>query len=223
MREGGLDQRLMRFVLEMRQAGVTAPKVLSAMERTPRAAFAPEHMAALALDDVNLPLPCGQTMTKPSLVGRMVSALNLSGAERVLELGCGSGDQTAVIAHIAAKVTGVDRHARLETEGRAALGKLRLDPAQTHLGDGRQGWPGAGPYDRIIVNGALSAAPQALLAQAAPGALILAPQQGAAGVRLMLWAVGSEGGLGPGQDLGPVEFAPLSEGPVLPGEECSGP
>jgi protein-L-isoaspartate(D-aspartate) O-methyltransferase len=222
MREGGFDQRLMRFVLEMRQAGVTEAKVLSAMERTPRAAFAPEHMAALALDDVNLPLPCGQSMTKPSLVGRMVSALALSGGERVLEIGCGSGYQTAVIAQIAAKVTGVDRHVRLVTDARAALGKLRLDRAQTHLGDGRRGWPAAGPYDRVIVNAAVANVPAALVAQASLGALIIAPFQSAAVPRLTVWSVTAEG-LSAAQDLGPVELAPLSEGPVAQGEECSGP
>lgn len=222
MREGGFDQRLMRFVLEMRQAGVTAPKVLSAMERTPRAAFAPEHMAALALDDVNLPLPCGQTMTKPSVVGRMVSALDLSGGERVLEIGCGSGYQTAVIAQIAAKVTGVDRHARLVTDARAALGKLRLDPAQTHLGDGRQGWAAAAPFDRIIVNAAVAAVPEALAAQASPGAVIVAPLASGAAARLTMWTVTGHGLSAP-QDLGPVELAPLSEGPVFAGEDCSGP
>jgi protein-L-isoaspartate(D-aspartate) O-methyltransferase len=223
MREGDLDQRLMRFVLEMRQAGVTEPKVLAAMERTPRAAFAPDHMAALALDDVSLPLPCGQIMTKPSLVGRMVTALALSGGERVLEIGCGSGYQTAVMAQIAARVTGLDRHVRLVTAARAALGKLRLDPAQTYLGDGRRGWVQAAPYDRIILNAAVASLPEPLVEQAAQGGMILAPIVGPLGPRLTLWRVGMDGALGSGQDLGAVAFPALSEGLIAAAEECSGP
>lgn len=223
MRQGGIDQRLMRFVLEMRQAGVTAPRVLGAMERTPRAAFTPDHMAALALDDVSLPLPCGQIMTKPSLVGRVVTALALSGGERVLEIGCGSGYQTAVMAQIAARVTALDRHVRLVTAARAALGKLRLDPAQTYLGDGRHGWVQGAPYDRIVINAAVASLPERLVEQAGQGAMILAPIGGPLGQRLTVWTVGRDGVLGSGQDLGSVAFPALSEGPIAGAEECSGP
>jgi len=223
MRDGGFDARLMRFVLDMRQAGVTDARVLSAMERTPRAAFAPEHMEALALDDSALPLPCGQAMSKPSLVGRMVCALNLTGAERVLEIGCGSGYQTAVMARLCAKVLGLDRHARLVTDARAALGRQRLDPAQTALADGFGGYPAAAPFDRIIANGAVNDLPQAWLAQAAPGAVILAPLATARGVRLMHWTVAPDGTASAPLDLGPVDFAPLSPNPVVANQDCSGP
>jgi protein-L-isoaspartate(D-aspartate) O-methyltransferase len=220
MREQGFDARLMRFVLDMRQAGVTDARVLSAMERTPRAAFAPAHMEALALDDVALPLSCGQAMTKPSLVGRMVSALNLTGRERVLEIGCGSGYQTAVLARLCAKVIGLDRHARLVTDARAALGRQRLDPASTALADGLAGFTAGAPYDRIIANGAVEALPQAWLDQAAVGAVIVAPLASARGMRLMLWTVGQAAAP---LDLGPMDAAPLSANPIIANQECSGP
>ncbi len=223
MRDQGFDSRLMRFVLDMRQAGVTDPRVLSAMERTPRAAFAPEHMEALALDDVALPLPCGQAMTKPSLVGRMVIALNLSGAERVLEVGVGSGYQTAVLARLCARVIGLDRHTRLVTDARAALGRQRLDPAQTVLADGMSGYAQAAPYDRIVANGAVETLPQAWVEQAADGALIVAPLVTPRGVRLTNWTVAPGRALSTPLDLGSVDLAPLSTNPVIANQECSGP
>jgi protein-L-isoaspartate(D-aspartate) O-methyltransferase len=223
MRDQQFDARLMRFVLDMRQAGVTDSRVLSAMERTPRAAFAPEHMEALALDDIALPLACGQVMTKPSLVGRMVSALNLTGPERVLEIGCGSGYQTAVLARLCAKVVGLDRHAKLVTDARAALGRQRLDPAQTALADGLVGYTHATPFDRIIANGTLNALPQAWLDQAALGGMIVAPLFTDRGQRLMKWTVQAGGVAGAPLDLGPIDFAPLSANPVTPNQDCSGP
>jgi protein-L-isoaspartate(D-aspartate) O-methyltransferase len=223
MRDQGFDARLMRFVLDMRQAGVTDSRVLSAMELTPRAAFAPEHMEALALDDSALPLPCGQAMTKPSLVGRMLGALALSGAERVLEVGCGSGYQTAVLARLCARVWGLDRHARLVTDARAALGRLRLDPAQTALADGLAGYPAAAPYDRVIANGAIAQLPLAWVEQCVSGGVILAPLISEGALRLMRWTVGAPGSPLQAEDLGTIEFAPLSGNPVSPNQECSGP
>ncbi len=90
--------RLMRFVLEMRQAGVTDARILSALEKTPRTYFAPEHLEGLAMDDIPLPLAHAQTMTKPSIIGRVLTALAPQASDSVLEVGAGSGYQSAVIA-----------------------------------------------------------------------------------------------------------------------------
>src|SRR5262245_27058285 len=99
-----MSDRLMRFVLELRQAGVTDARALSALERTPLTHYAPAHLEGLAMDDVGLPLAHAQTMTRPSVVGRMISALAPQSGDIVLEVGAGSGYQAAAIADLARKV-----------------------------------------------------------------------------------------------------------------------
>jgi len=195
-------QRLMRFVLDMRTAGVTDARALRALERTPRDHYAPAHLAALAYDDSGLPLPCGQSMTKPSIVGRMIAALDVRESDSVLEIGTGSGFQAAAIASLARKVTTLDRHRVLVTDAREKFGLARLMQVSVHLADGREGFAEGGPYDRIIANGAVVSIPDAWRAQLAPGGVIVAP----VGERLVRWQDGAE------TDLGPIKFAALSEG-----------
>lgn len=197
--------RLMRFVLELRAAGVTDVRVLSAMERTDRARFAPTHLASLALDDAALPLPCRQTMTKPSVVGRMIAALEIGADDSVLEVGTGSGWQTGVLAALAAQVTSIERQASLWSVARGKLDGLAH--VTLHLGDGREGLVAAAPYDRIVLNGAVAAPSAALLLQMAPDCVLLAPILDEAGVRLKRFRRGAAA-----EDLGPIEFAALEEG-----------
>src|ERR1043165_2495329 len=118
--------RLMRFVLEMRQAGLTDARILSALEKTPRTYFAPDHLEGLAMDDIPLPLAHAQTMTKPSVIGRVLSALAPQAENNVLEIGTGSGFQAAAIASVARKVVTVERWRDLAAEARGRLGRARL-------------------------------------------------------------------------------------------------
>jgi len=206
--------RLMRFVLELRQAGVTDARALSAMERTPRTHYAPEHLDGLAYDDISLPLAHAQTMTKPSVVGRALSALAPQPGDTVLEIGTGSGFQSACIATLANKVVTLERWRDLTAEARGKFGTARLMRVYAHTADGLEGWPDDAPYDRIIVNGALAEIPQALLDQLKPGGVLLAPVGDAESQRLIRWRNGQR------EDLGPVKFAPLESGPAdepLPG------
>lgn len=202
MSEGFDPQRLMRFVLDMRTAGVTDARALRALELTPRDHYAPAHLAALAYDDSGLPLPCGQSMTKPSIVGRMIAALDVRESDNVLEIGAGSGFQAAAIAALARKVTTLDRHRQLVTDARERFGIARLMQVHAHLADGREGWAEAAPYDRIVANGAVDAIPEIWRAQLAPGGVIVAP----VGERLMRWRDGAE------EELGPIKLAPLGVG-----------
>ncbi|MBL8550282.1 MAG: protein-L-isoaspartate O-methyltransferase [Hyphomonadaceae bacterium] len=200
--------RLMRFVLELRQAGVTDRKTLAAMERTPRALFAPDHLSALALEDVALPLAHDQSLTKPSVVGRMIAALLLTGGELVLEVGTGSGYQTAALALMARKVTTLERHRPLVADARARFGGLRLMNVQAHVADGRAGWPDGAPYDRIIVNAAAESPPPALLDQLAPDGLLLMPTGARLDMRLMRFRKSAEAP----EDLGRIDMPALQEG-----------
>jgi len=194
--------RLMRFVLEMRQAGVTDARVLSALERTPRTHYAPPHMEGLALDDVGLPLSHAQTMTKPSLIGRVVTALAPEANDVILEIGTGSGFQAAVISDLVHKVITLERHRDLAADARVRFGTARLMRTHAHVADGLEGWPDEAPYDRIVLNGAVDDIPASLLEQLKPGGVLIAP----IGDRLIRFRNGES------EDLGPLKLAPLTPG-----------
>jgi protein-L-isoaspartate(D-aspartate) O-methyltransferase len=196
----------MRFVLEMRQAGVTDARALSALERTPRTHYAPEHLEGLALDDVGLPLAHAQTMTKPSIVGRMLTALAPEAGETVLEVGTGSGFQAAAISAIVNKVVTLDRWGDLTVAARGKFGTARLMRTYAHTADGFDGWAEDAPYDRIIINAALDEFPEPLLAQLKPGGTIVAPLGDAQAQCLVRLRNGVR------EDLGPIRLQPLERG-----------
>lgn len=206
--------RLMRFVLEMRQAGVTAPRALAALERTPRTHYAPGHLEGLALDDVGLPLAHGQTMTKPSVVGRVIAALEPQPDDVVLEIGAGSGFQAAALSDMAHKVITLERWRDIAADARGRFGMARLDRTYAHVADGFEGWAEDAPYDRIVINGAVEEFPPALLAQLKPDGVIVAPIGDASGQRLIRMCNDER------VDLGPVKFALLERG-VEDGEDPS--
>jgi protein-L-isoaspartate(D-aspartate) O-methyltransferase len=192
----------MRFILDLRQTGVTDAKTLAAIERTPRAHFAPTHLQSLALEDRDLPLPHGQAMTRPALVARVVAALDVAPMHSVLEIGTGSGYQAAVLARLARKVVTLDRFASLVTEARARIGEARLMNVALHWRDGAEGFAESAPFDRIVINAEIAAPPDALRAQAGADSVLVAPMRG----RLMRWRGGAC------EDLGPTAFAPLDAG-----------
>jgi protein-L-isoaspartate(D-aspartate) O-methyltransferase len=198
--------RLMRFVLEMRQEGVTHARALSAMERTPRSHYAPRHLAPMALDDTDLPIAHGQFMTRPSLVGRMIAALDPQDEDSVLEIGTGSGYQAGVLAKLARRVVTLDRWNALIAIARAHLGTARLMQVYAHVADGAEGWANDAPYDRIVVNAAVESIPEALTAQLKPEGVLVAPVGGADKQILTRWRGGET------QALGAVKFAPLVQG-----------
>ena len=198
--------RLMRFVLEMRQAGVTDARVLSALERTPRPYFAPDHLGGLAMDDIPLPLPHAQAMTKPSLIGRVLSALAPKAGDSVLEVGAGSGYQSAVIGALARKVVSVERWRDLVCEARIRIGRASLFHVLVHAGDGFEGWSDDAPYDRIVMNVAVEDIPLPLLDQLAPGGVLVAPVGEPEGQRLIRYRNGER------EDLGAAKFPMLERG-----------
>jgi protein-L-isoaspartate(D-aspartate) O-methyltransferase len=209
---GDVDpSRLMAYVLALRQNGVTDARVLAAMERRPRSAFAPAAFASLALADRQIPIGEGQFSPRPSEAARLVSALDVRADHKVLEIGAGSGFITGVLAAMARKVTAVERRRALVSHARACLGQMRIMNAHVHHGDGLLGWREEAPFDRMILHGAAPPFVSALIAQLAPGGLMLA----AAGLAPKVhWRVfeNVDGALAARADLGPADVKPLEPG-----------
>jgi protein-L-isoaspartate(D-aspartate) O-methyltransferase len=136
---------------QLRHRGIADPRVLEAMAGVPREAFLPPRSRPLAYRDRALPLAEGQTMSQPFMVAAMTEALELGPADRVLEVGTGSGYQAAVLSRLAARVFSVERLAGLADEARRRLGELGVTNVVVRTGDGTLGWPEEAPFERIIV------------------------------------------------------------------------
>jgi protein-L-isoaspartate(D-aspartate) O-methyltransferase len=160
---------------ELRHRGIDA-RVLRAMAAVPRELFAPGIDPAGAYVNEPLPLPDGQTISQPLIVGRMVELLDLTARDRVLDVGCGSGWHAAVIAQLAGRVWAIERHESLVALARENLARAEVANVTVILGDGTLGWPDAAPYDAInVAAGARRAVPRALEEQLADGGRLVAP------------------------------------------------
>ena len=158
------------FVLALRARGVRNTAVLGAMERARRELFAPRRFSDLARTDVALPLPCGQTMTAPSVVAAMLVALGAESGGRALEIGTGSGWVTAALAKLGWRVHTVERYATLAESAAARFAVAGVAGAVTLVvADGLAPDAVEGRFDRILVNGAMPAVPEWLTARLAPG------------------------------------------------------
>ncbi len=155
--------------------GITDPAVLRAMRLVPRERFVLEAYRPFAYDDTPLPIPANQTISQPYIVAYMIAILRLSGADRVLEIGAGSGYAAAVMSRIAAAVYTVERHAGLADYARQRLDELGYDNVQVSHGDGTLGWPEHAPYDAIIVAAGGPSVPETLRGQLAPGGRLIMP------------------------------------------------
>ncbi len=167
--------RRLELVRHLRRQGIADPRVLAVLERVPREWFVSDASRDSAYEDRALAIECGQTISQPYLVALMTEALELPGAVRVLEIGTGSGYQTAVLSQLASEVYSIERHAELSERARAALSELGLGNVHLRVGDGALGWPAAAPFDRILVTAATSQMPTALWEQLAPNGIMVAP------------------------------------------------
>ena len=160
---------------QLRARGVRDERVLDAMARVPRQAFAPERYRDQAYEDHPLPIGEGQTISQPYIVAVMLEALALSRADRVLEVGTGSGYVTALLAELTAQVFSVERHAALADAARELLADLGYTDVKVIVGDGSEGFEPCAPYDAIIVSAAAAELPRALLAQLTEGGRMIIP------------------------------------------------
>ncbi len=189
------------------------PRVLEAIARIPRHWFVEEAFWPRAYADQALPIGFGQTISRPSTVARMTTALALSPTDRVLEVGTGSGYQTAVLACLAARVYSVERVAALAVRARARLNRLGLTSVEIRPGDGTLGWPERAPFDAVLVTAAASEIPEALLEQLAPGGRLVIPVGG--GERQAILCVRRDLSGGWAQEvLEPCRFVPLRTEPL---------
>jgi protein-L-isoaspartate(D-aspartate) O-methyltransferase len=160
---------------QLARRGISEPRVLSAMSRVPRERFVELGQEDQAYEDRALSIECDQTISQPYIVGLMTQALELKGDEKVLEIGTGSGYQTAILAELAARVVSIERHAELSNKAADVLAELGYENVRLLVGDGSGGWPDEAPYDRIIVTAAASQVPGALFAQLREGGVMVIP------------------------------------------------
>ena len=174
--EGRYARERERMVEEqVASRGVTDPRVLAALRRVPRHLFVQEALRERAYGDHPLPIGEEQTISQPFIVGLMSSLLELTGQEKVLEIGTGSGYQTAVLAELARRVCSIERLPRLAERARATLEAFGHDNVWVRVGNGTLGWPDQAPFDRIIVTAGGPAVPPPLVQQLAEGGRMVLP------------------------------------------------
>ena len=164
-----------QLVAELQAKGIRDLAVLRAIAKVPRHLFVPESVRHRAYEDSALPIGNGQTISQPSIQALSIAHLGLTGKEKVLEIGTGSGYQTALLAMCASTVFSVERVTTLADQARRTLGELRIANVTVLVGDGTLGWRPYAPYDAIVVAAASPDVPQPLVEQLAPGGRLLLP------------------------------------------------
>jgi protein-L-isoaspartate(D-aspartate) O-methyltransferase len=205
-------ERMVRTQLAER--GIRDVRVLDAMRNVPRHEFVPETLRQEAYDDHPLPIGEGQTISQPYIVAAMLEHLALQGgdevAERVLEVGTGSGYVTALLSLLCAEVYSVERHAQLAASAESTLHRLGYGNVKVRVGDGSQGWPEYAPFDAILVSAATPEMPPALFAQLREGGRMMLPVGPASSQELQL--IRKVGGQPEVKVLEGCRFVPLVEG-----------
>lgn len=196
-----------RLVQRLRETGIRDAAVLEAIGRVPRHLFVDEALASRAYEDTALPIGHSQTISQPYMVARMTELLLADGARRVLEIGTGSGYQTAILCALTQEVFSVERIEPLHKRARRCLQELGCRNFRLKLSDGSDGWPEYGPYDAILVTAAATDVPAALLAQLAPGGRLLIPVGNTARQELLSVRKTAEGVVREHVEL--VNFVPL--------------
>jgi protein-L-isoaspartate(D-aspartate) O-methyltransferase len=165
----------MQFLLMLRRRGIMDAAVLRALDQVPREHFVAAGLIERAYADHALPIACGQTISQPYVVAYMTEQLDVRPNDRVLEVGTGSGYQTAVLSRLAKEVVSIERYRTLADAARIRLETLGYGNVEVRVGDGLAGAPERAPFDRIIVTAAAETVPDALVAQLADGGVMLLP------------------------------------------------
>ncbi|CAM4014605.1 protein-L-isoaspartate O-methyltransferase [Yersinia intermedia] len=170
-----VNKRMQTLLMLLRQQGIHDERLLQAIEAVPRERFVDEALSHKAYENTALPIGSGQTISQPYMVARMTELLQLTPTSRVLEIGTGSGYQTAILAHLVEHVCSVERIKGLQWQAKRRLKQLDLHNVSTRHGDGWLGWASRGPFDAIIVTAAPPEIPSALLEQLDDGGILVLP------------------------------------------------
>lgn len=162
------------MIMRLRSRGISSNAVLRAVELAPRRHFVPMDKRKLAYDAVNIPTGCGQTLPPPMTSALMVQLLDVQPDQKVLTTGLGTGYLAALLSHMTTRIYTVERYKTLIREADERFKLLSIHNIVTRHGDGRYGWPGQAPFDRIVLGYALRAEPEGLLEQLAPSGKLLA-------------------------------------------------
>ena len=196
-----------RLVEQLQEQGIRDLAVLKAIDETPRHLFMPKAVRHRAYEDSALPIGNGQTISQPSIHARYLELLHLTGTEKVLEIGTGSGYQTVLLSHLAAQVFSIERVAPLLESARAIIQQTGARNISLLLGDGTLGWRQYAPYDAILVSAAAPDVPQAYVDQLGEGGRLLIPL----GDReeQILYLMVKRGDSLERKEIAPVRFVPL--------------
>ena len=199
-----------QLIMTLRGMGILDAATLAALEQVPRELFVPPALRHHSYENASLPIAYDQTISQPYVIARMTEALRLDGRELVLEIGCGSGYQAAILAHLCRRVYTMERLKPLLVDAENRLRDLRISNISFRLGDGSKGWPEAAPFDRIILTCGCDKIPDILLQQLKIGGIMVAPEGPGNSQQLVVVTrheTGFERVL-----LMPVTFVPLIEG-----------
>jgi protein-L-isoaspartate(D-aspartate) O-methyltransferase len=209
--EPGFAQKKLRLLMELRRAGIADTRVLGAIETTPRERFVPAAFEDQAYENIALPIGHGQTVSQPYIVALMTEALMPQERRPVIEIGTGSGYQTAVLARLSRRVYSIERHRELVAEAERRFAELGLTNVVCRVGDGSRGWPEQLPYHRIIVTAAAAEIPAALADGLASGGILIVPIGEEHQDQKLVRIRREEHGFST-EELAPVRFVPLVAG-----------
>ena len=205
------DPRKTNLLASLRRQAIGDERVLAAIASVPREAFVEDAFADQAYADQALPMSCGQTISQPYIVAFMTEALSVEPRHRVLEIGTGSGYQTAILSSLCKRVYTIERFRTLADTAGERLKALNIRNVTQKIGDGVQGWPQLAPFDRVIVTAAANAVPKSLVEQMVVGGIMILPIEERAGKQDLYRITRTDAGF-ERQHLLPVRFVPLVEG-----------
>jgi protein-L-isoaspartate(D-aspartate) O-methyltransferase len=214
------DEHVGHLIQELRRQGIHDERVLGALGRVPRECFIPPELRDRAWANVALPIGAGQTISQPYIVALMTQALALTGSERVLEIGTGSGYQAAILAQLAGHIWSIERHSELARQADSLLHDLGIANVTICSGDGTAGRPDAAPFDRIIVTAGAPTIPPLLLDQLSPtGGRLVIPIGSLNNQSLFL--IERNGETTTRTNLGGVRFVPLLGPTAWPNDDAA--